>query len=282
MTVRRLLTVFAACLLATACGDDSGRKDRKDTTTQKRAEVAEIIGVPAVRTRRLDLHACFDEDLAEEASTSSRCPSFVLLALDFVTTECSAAGGSLQPVEEPIAWSLDVDGDSSAEIMLDLRQNLDCKGAPGVFSCGSLGCPYFIYAKRGDGWVELGAINADDAPAIEVLPGPAGTPATLRGGCSGLKPCSELTHYEWRGSSYERTWIDYRGFPVDVAPGGLWTANRDLQVLASPAANGVVLDEYPVNTAVVVIGAARGEPYKFVSPCNACRRGFVDETALRK
>jgi hypothetical protein len=175
-----------------------------------------------------------------------------------------------------------VDGDASAEILVDLRQNMDCQGAPGVFSCGSLGCPYFLYAKRGDGWVELGAINADDAPAIEVLPGPPGTPATLRGGCTGLQPCSEKTYYEWKGKSYERTWIDFRGYAVDVAPGGLWTLTRDAPILASPEPEGHVLDEYTVGTAVVVIGNARGSPFKFVSPCNACRRGFVDETALKK
>lgn len=130
--------------------------------------------------------------------------------------------------------------------------------------------------------MELGAINADDAPSIEVLPGTAGTPATLRGGCSGMQPCSEKTYYEWKGKSYERTWIDARGYPVDVAPGGLWTANRDLTVLASPAADGVVLDEYPIGTSVIVIGTARGEPYQFVSPCSACRRGFVEAAALSK
>jgi hypothetical protein len=94
----------------------------------------------------------------------------VLLPLDFLSQECALAGGSLRPVEQPVAWSLDVDGDVSNEILVDLRQNMDCQGAPGVFSCGSLGCPYFLYAKRGDGWVELAAINVDDAPAIAVLP----------------------------------------------------------------------------------------------------------------
>ena len=280
--MRLLIFVLIASLLLAACGGDADRAKKKKSKAAKPDAVAEVLGAPAVRTSRLDLAACFAEDIADEAAASSRCPSFVLLSLDFLTQECAAAGGTLRPVEQPIAWSLDVDGDASAEMLVDLRQNMDCQGAPAVFSCGSLGCPYFLYAKRDDSWVELGAINADDAPGIEVLPGPAGTPATLRGGCNGMHPCSELTYYEWKGSAYQRTWIDFRGYAVDVAPGGLWTLARDAPILASPEPDGQVLDEYPVDTAVVVIGTARGAPYQFVSPCNACRRGFVEAAALAK
>ena len=225
--MRLLISVLTACLLVSACGDSERARKKKSGSATLDA-VAEILGAPAVKTSRLDLAACFAEDIADEASSSSRCPSFVLLQLDFLTQECALAGGTLRPVEQPVAWSLDVDGDASAEILVDLRQNMDCQGAPGVFSCGRLGCPYFLYAKRGDGWVELGAINADDAP------------------------------------------------------GGLWTLTRDAPILASPEPDGQVLDEYTVGNAVVVIGNARGSPFKFVSPCNACRRGFVDETALKK
>ena len=280
--MRLPISVLTACLLFTACGGDSERAKEKKSVAATPAGVAEVLGVPAVRTSRLDLAACFAEDIADEAAASSRCPSFVLLSLDFLSRECALAGGTLRPIEKPIAWSLDVDGDASAEMLVDLRQNMDCQGAPEAFSCGSLGCPFFLYAKRDDSWVELGAINADDAPAIEVLPGPEGTPATLRGGCTGLQPCSEKTYYEWKGTSYMRSWIDFRGYAVDVAPGGLWKLTRDAAILASPEPEGVALDEYPTGTAVVVIGNARGSPYKFVSPCNACRRGFVDEAALKK
>lgn len=279
--MRLLISVLTACLLLTACGDSERARKKKSDTARPEA-LAEIVGAPAVKTDRLDLAACFAEDIADEASSSSRCPSFVLLPLDFLSQECAMAGGKLSPVEQPVAWTLDVDGDVSAEILVDLRQNLDCQGVPGLFSCGSAGCPYFLYAKRGDSWVELAAINADDAPAIEVLPGPPGIPATLRGGCNGLQPCSEKTYYEWKGKSYERTWIDFRGHAVDVAPGELWTLTRDVPILASPKPRGNVLDEYQAGTAVIVIGNARGAPYKFVSPCNACPRGFVDETALKK
>lgn len=280
--MRLLISVLTACLLLAACGGDADRAKEKESEAATPAAVGEVLGAPAVRTNRLDLAACFAEDMADEASASSRCPSFVLLSLDFLTRECAAVGGLLRPIETPVAWSLDVDGDASAEILVDLRQNMDCQGAPGVFSCGSLGCPYFLYAKRDDSWVELAAINADDAAGLEVLPGPAGTPATLRGGCNGMQPCSEKTYYEWKGSTYQRSWIEFRGHAVDVAPGGLWTLTRDAPILAAPEPGGQVLDEYPVGTAVVVIGTARSAPYRFVSPCNACRRGFVETAALKK
>jgi hypothetical protein len=279
--MRLLIGFMAACLLLTACGGDA---DKQSTRSKrgKSAGVSEMqIGAPAVKTKRLDFASCFAEDLTDEAAKSSRCPSFALLALDYMSTACSAVGGTLKPLAESIAWSLDVDGDASAEMLVDLTENLDCAGAPGVFSCGSLGCPFLLYKKREDTWIELGAINADDAPGIEVLPTAEGSYATLRGGCGGQQPCSEYTHYEWNGSAYERTWIDFKGHPVDFAPGGLMTLTQDAPVLDAPDKKGQVLGEYSVGTTVVVIGSARDAPYAFVSPCNACRRGFV-ETALLK
>lgn len=280
--MRGSVAAITACLLVAACGGDSDPAAGTKSEARSKAAAAEVSAVPAQRTQRLDLAACFAENVADEPAATSRCPSFVLLALDYMTQECAAVGGTLSPIAEPIAWSLDVDGDASAEILVDLRQNMDCQGAPDVFSCGSLGCPHFLYARRGDSWDEIGAINADDAPSIEILAGPAGTPATLRGGCTGLRPCSELTHYEWKGSAYERTWIDFRGNPVNVAPGGLWTLTRDAPILVAPNKSAEPLDEYPVGTSVVVIGTARDAPYSFVSPCNACRRGFVETSALAK
>ncbi len=92
-----------------------------------------------------------------------------------------------------------------------------------------------------------------------------------------------MTHYEWKGTKYDRTWIDFKGHPVDVAPGGLMTLTRDTAVLDAPdAKKGQVLDEYPLGTAVIVIGTARDAPFSFVSPCNACRRGFIETALLAK
>jgi hypothetical protein len=33
---------------------------------------------------------------------------------------------------------------------------------------------------------------------------------------------------------------------------------------------------------MIVIGTAREGPYSFVSPCNGCRRGFVETALLAK
>lgn len=280
--MRILIAFLSAGLLLCSCGDDSGRQSASSKLGKSAAATTTQVGVPAVRTRRLDFASCFAEDLTDEASKSSRCPSFALLALDYMSHECTAVGGTLKPLAESVAWSLDVDGDASAEMLVDLSENMDCEGAPGVFSCGSLGCPYMLYKKRGETWVELGAINADDAPGIEVLPAAEGSYASLRGGCTGLQPCSEFTHYEWNGGAYTRAWIDFKGHPVDVAPSGLMTLTQDSAVIDAPGKKGQVLDEYPVGTAVVVIGKARDAPYAFVSPCNACRRGFVETALLKK
>ena len=197
--------------------------------------------------------------------------------------QCTGSGGTLVARQPSKAWSLDVDGDASAEVLVDLIGNFDCEGVPGVFACGSTGCPFLLYKKREETWVELGAINADDAPAIEVLPAEEGKFAPLRGGCLGQQPCSEYTYYEWNGREYARTWIDFKGHAVDVAPGDLMTLTQDSAVLDGPGGRKAqVLDEYPAGTAVIVIGKARDAPYTFVSPCNACRRGFVETALLAK
>jgi hypothetical protein len=242
-----------------------------------------VVGAPAARTHRLDFAACLAEGMTDDAAQTSRCPSFALLSLDYMASQCAAHGGTLKARTPSEAWSLDVDGDASAEVLVDLVGNFDCEGAPGAFACGSTGCPFLLYKKRDDTWAEIGAINADDAPGIQVLPAPEGTFAALRGGCLGLQPCSELTHYEWKGQAYERTWIDFKGHPVDVAPGGLMTLTQDAAVLDAPGGKKAQpLDEYPVGTAVIVIGTARDAPWSFVSPCNACRRGFVETALLKK
>ena len=53
-------------------------------------------------------------------------------------------------------------------------------------------------------------------------------------------------------------------------------------MIDAPGKKGQVIEEYPAGTAVIVIGTAREGPYSFVSPCNACRRGFVETALLKK
>ncbi len=274
---------LALCLaLLPACGRGPDQAAPTASDSEKPAEVSDLAAVPAVLKQNANFAACLAEESPDPDAALSSCPTYVLQSLDFMSGECSRVGGILQAMPEASIWSLDVDADSRAEVLIDLTQNFTCYGAPSVFSCGSLGCPYFLYAQRGDAWVELGAVNADDAPGIEVLGATAGTPATLRGGCVGERPCSELTYYVWKGNAYERSWIEYRGQIVDVVPSGLWTLTRAAPVLTAPSKDGQVIDEYPAGTAVVVIGAAREAAYKYVSPCNACRRGFVEAAVLKK
>jgi hypothetical protein len=281
--MRAIFCILVGTLLFSACGQDAAKEPKAATTTAATKTLHEQAAVtPALRTRSLPLAACLEEQNAETESDASQCPGFILLALDYMIQECTAGGGMLKPAEDPAAWSLDVDHDGKSEMLVDLTQNYVCYGAPSVASCGSDGCPHFLYSQRGDAWVELGSVNAGDAPKIEVFDGPAGTPAALRGGCLGERPCTELTHYEWNGKAYSRAWIDFRGHVVDVASGGLQTLAKKAAVRAAPESGGQVLDEYAEGTTVVVIGSARDAPYQFVSPCNACRRGFVEVAALAK
>ncbi len=280
--MRNFAIFLAAVVCLSACGGDTGQ----DITRAKRKNgqaTTGVAGVPAVRTTRLDFAACLADDVADETA-QSRCPTFALLSLDYMSSQCVAHGGTLKARQPSEAWSLDVDGDASAEILVDLVGNFDCEGAPGAFACGTTGCPFLLYKKREDAWNEIGAVNADDGPGIEVLPSEEGKFATLRGGCLGQQPCSELTHYVWNGQKYDRTWIDFKGFAVDVAPsGGLMTLTQNAAVLDAPdTKKGQVLEEYPVGTAVIVIGTARDLPYSFVSPCSACRRGFIATALLTK
>lgn len=284
--MRFLFTALIAGLFFSACGQDSGNAEKQEArpaaATSGAAKVEGQLGTPAVLSSKLPLAECLAEQAAETDAATPVCPTFILLALDHMIEECAAVEGKLQPATEPEAWLLDVDSDGKDEMLVDLSRNYLCYGAPSVFSCGSLGCPSFLYAPRGDGWAEIAAINAEDAPGIEVLAGARGEPAVLRGGCAGDRPCEELTHYRWNGAIYERAWIEFRGTPVDVVPGGLWTLTKDAAVISAPRKGSAVIDEYPAGTAMVVLGNARGQPYQYVSPCNACRNGFVETALLAK
>jgi hypothetical protein len=280
--MRHLAVFLAAAACLAACGGDPAQDITRTKRDKNAQAAAAVTGAPATRTTRLDFAACLTEDVADETA-QSRCPSFALLSLDYMSSQCAAHGGRLKARQPSEAWSLDVDGDASAEVLVDLVGNFDCDGAPGAFACGSAGCPFLLYKKREDAWTEIGAINANDGPGIEVLPSEEGKLATLRGGCLGQQPCSELTHYEWNGQKYDRTWIDFKGYAVDVVQGGLMTIAQDAAVLDAPnAKKGQALDEYPVGTAMIVIGTARNAPYSFVSPCSSCRRGFIETALLRK
>lgn len=281
--MRILAVIVAAALCLSACGEDAQQDVTRIKDGRNGKAAAGPAGVPATRTTRLDFASCLAEDVAEDAARATRCPSFALLSLDYLGSQCAANNGTLKAIQPSQAWSLDVDGDASAEVLVDLVANFDCEGAPGVFTCGSGGCPFLLFKKRGETWVELGAINADEGPGIEVLPAESGKYSALRGGCLGQQPCSEYAYYEWDGGAYARKWIDFKGHAVDVTAGGLMTLTSDTAVHDAPGGRRAqVLDEYPAGTTVIAIGTARDAPYTFVSPCNGCRRGFVETALLSK
>jgi hypothetical protein len=279
--MRLVVSCLSCALLLIACGSDP---DRAAGTQSGDRAAARDKGpaVPAVLNQTVDLSACLLTESQGADAALGACPTYVLQSLDYMTTECRAAGGVLNAVPESSIWSLDVDADGKNEILIDLNQNFTCHGAPAVLACGSLGCPYFLYTQRGEAWVELGAVHADDGPGIEVLGGDPGTPATLRGGCLGNRPCSELTHYAWKGNAYDRSWIEYRRHVVDVVPSSLWRLSREAPVLTAPSKDGQQIESYPAGTAVIVLGSSRTAPYKYVSPCNGCRRGFVEAALLEQ
>ena len=276
----RLIHVALGLLLVAACDSGPGKGSQSESVDEATAAMAEQATIPAVLKKNIDFGACLADESADPDTAIAPCPTYVLQSLDYMITVCSGVGGALQPMEESGVWSLDLDADGRQEVLVDLTQNFTCYGEPAVFSCGSLGCPYFIYSQRGDAWVELGAVNADDGPGIEALPTKSGTPATLRGGCMGARPCSELTYYTWKGSAYDRSWLQYRGQVVDIVSSSLLTLTKDASVLTAPSKDGQEIDKYPEGTTMVVIGAARSAPYKYVSPCTGCRRGFVEAAAL--
>jgi len=63
-----------------------------------------------------------------------------------MTSKCTMNGSKLKARVPSSAWSLDVDGDGGAEVLVDLAANFDCEGVPGVFACGSTDCPFLLYS----------------------------------------------------------------------------------------------------------------------------------------
>ena len=91
--MRNFAIFLAAIVCLSACGGDAGQ----DITHTKRrnAQATSVAGIPAVRTTRLDFASCLAEDVADEAA-QSRCPSFALLSLDYMSSQCSRSGGTLK------------------------------------------------------------------------------------------------------------------------------------------------------------------------------------------
>jgi hypothetical protein len=196
---------------------------------------------------------------------------------------CRDVGGTLAAAQQPSLQSLDVNGDGNPEFLYDYTANFSCNGAPSVFSCGSLGCPVLLMAKRAGTWNAIGYLRSHASIGAEVLEPEAGSAyGPVREGCGGDRPCDELWYHRWDGSAYQTSTIEVRGHVVEFGNDGLWTLLRDTPVRSEPSPAAAVLDSYPQGTEVVVIGDVPGTSYRYVSPCNACENGFVDAAVMRK
>ena len=214
-----------------------------------------------------------------EAPDPLRCPSALREAIVEARTLCRDAGGRLSGENEGAVWAIDVNDDGRSELAFELDGNVTCADAWSVFSCGSLGCPKALYELREGAWIVVGNIaaewpeqltlgdtrSADGHRSIEV--------------CE--RDCRERWIYEWQGETYDATRVEVGGTRVDVAGsihGGLYALAAETTVRANPRADGANVGSYAAGTGVAIVGTA-GDWY-YVSPCNACDRGFVPRTAL--
>jgi hypothetical protein len=233
----------------------------------------------------VDMNHCLRIANKQARPDEARCPGFIVSALAEARTTCRDAGGKLVVAPQTVLWAIDVNADGQSEYLVDYTQNVGCEGAASVFSCGSLGCGLSLFARSGGQWKIIG--NLPDWPAaIETVPDASGGFADLRVGC-GEANCAEIQHYRWSGRDYALAGYEVRGHAVDIpaSAGQLWTLTRDVAVLAEPKRGAKVLRRYKARTEVtemVILGKARAAPYLYVSPCNACESGFVEQTLLRR
>lgn len=236
---------------------------------------------PGADATPVDLAHCLEAARNQAELDEERCLGFIVQALAGgfgALAQCDDVGGTLAANPIAAARAIDVNCDGRPEYLFELSNNFTCDGAPSLFSCGSLGCPSILYERRDGQWHVIGALAATIAQGIEVLPREgAADYRPLRVGCDGRGGCDEYVHYEWNGAGYEQVAREVRGFWVDVAGSvhGLRTLQREAAVLDAPVPDGRLLARYPAGTEVAVIGRARGAPYYYVSPCNACENGFL-------
>ena len=83
-------------LATAACGGDT-KKDVSRGTGKTADAMSGPIGAPSVPTSRLDFASCLAEDVADDAARAQRCPSFALLSLDYMSSQCTAHGGTRLP-----------------------------------------------------------------------------------------------------------------------------------------------------------------------------------------
>jgi hypothetical protein len=65
-----------------------------------------------------------------------------------------------------------------------------------------------------------------------------------------------------------------------IAGGKLYTLTGKIAVHSGPTRRSAVIGTYGKGSIFAVMGQARGTDYLYVSPCNACRNGFVRKSEL--
>jgi hypothetical protein len=72
-------------------------------------------------------------------------------------------------------------------------------------------------------------------------------------------------------------------YTIDRNGGGkLYTLTGKIDVHSEPVRNSAVIGKYGKGSIFAVMGRARGTDYLYVSPCNACRNGFVRKSDFFK
>jgi hypothetical protein len=229
----------------------------------------------------VDINHCLRIANNQAKPDEAHCPGFIVTTLIDARNTCREVGGKIRTYPPTKLWSIDVNADGQPEYLFDYSQNVGCDDAESVFSCGSLGCGLSLFAWRDDQWRIIGNLP-DDPTAIEAVPASGqGGYADLRAVCVG---CTEIQRYRWSGHDYALAGLEVRGHAVDIPSvrGQLWMLTSDVAVLAEPKHDAKILGRYKARTNVVILGKARTAPYFYISPCNACKPGFVEQTLLRR
>ena len=216
-----------------------------------------------------------------EQADPLRCPAALRNAIIEARDVCRDAGGKLAGLPEGNVWAIDVNGDRRYELAFDLDSNVSCADAWSVFSCGSLGCPKTLYELRGGAWTVVGSISATSPEQLALGATRSADGHRALELCSQDR-CAERWTYEWRGKSYEMTHADVRGTRVEIASSvqGLHPLTAAATLRATPRASGEDVGRYEAGTDVAIIGTVEDGDWYYVSPCNACKSGFVPQSAV--
>jgi hypothetical protein len=214
-----------------------------------------------------------------EAPDPLRCPSALHAATAEAQTLCRDAGGRLSGATEGAVWAIDVNEDGRSELAFELDGNLTCSDAWSIFACGSAACSKTLYELRDRAWTAVGSIAAQWPEQLTLGSARAADGHRSLEVCA-RQDCAERWTYEWQGESYDTTRVEVSGTRVDIAGSlqGLHPLAAEITVRAAPRASGTDLGRYPAGSDVAVVGTA-GDWY-YVSPCNACERGFVPRAAV--